>query len=47
MISLVGLDNVAVVETDDAILVCKLDKAQNVKDIVEQLKSKDQFKKFL
>ncbi|WP_103664293.1 mannose-1-phosphate guanylyltransferase [Gracilimonas amylolytica] len=47
MISLVGLDNVAVVETDDAILVCKLDKAQNVKDIVEQLKSNDQFKKFL
>ncbi|MEX0724559.1 MAG: mannose-1-phosphate guanylyltransferase [Gracilimonas sp.] len=47
MISVVGLDGIAVVETEDAILVCKLDKAQNVKDIVEQLKSKDDLKKFL
>jgi|AntRauTorcE11897_2_1112592.scaffolds.fasta_scaffold00013_66 mannose-1-phosphate guanylyltransferase len=47
MISVVGIDGVAVVETDDAILVCKLDKAQNVKDIVNQLKEKEEFKKFL
>ncbi|MEX0721121.1 MAG: mannose-1-phosphate guanylyltransferase [Balneolaceae bacterium] len=47
MISIVGLDGVAVVETEDAILVCKLDKAQNVKDIVEQLKEKEEFRKFL
>ena len=47
MISVVGLDGVAVVETDDAILVCKLDKAQNVKEIVNQLKEKEEFKKFL
>lgn len=47
MISLVGMQNVAVVETDKAILVCKLDKAQNVKDIVEQLKSDDKLKRYL
>lgn len=47
MISVVGLDGFAVVETEDAILVCKLDKAQNVKDIVDQLKSKEEFKRFL
>lgn len=47
MISIVGLEGVAVVETDDAILVCKLDKAQNVKEIVQQLKEKDEFQKFL
>jgi mannose-1-phosphate guanylyltransferase len=47
MIALVGVDNVAVVETDDAILVCNLDKAQGVKQIVEQLKSADDLKKFL
>lgn len=47
MISVVGLDGVAVVETDDAILVCRLDKAQGVKDIVQQLKDKEEFKKFL
>ncbi|MEQ8524246.1 mannose-1-phosphate guanylyltransferase [Gracilimonas sp.] len=47
MISIVGLEGVAVVETEDAILVCKLDKDQNVKEIVQQLKEKDEFKKFL
>jgi mannose-1-phosphate guanylyltransferase len=47
MISVVGLEGVAVVETEDAILVCKLDKAQNVKDIVQQLKDKEEFRKFL
>lgn len=47
MISVVGMDGVAVVETDDAILVCKLDKAQGVKDIVQQLKDKEAFRKFL
>ncbi|MDZ7805922.1 MAG: mannose-1-phosphate guanylyltransferase/mannose-6-phosphate isomerase [Gracilimonas sp.] len=47
MVSLVGMDNVAVVETEDAILVCNLNKAQNVKDIVDQLKSDPELKKFL
>lgn len=47
MISIVGLDGVAVVETEDAILVCKLDKAQGVKDIVQQLKDKEELRKFL
>lgn len=47
MISLVGMDNVAVVETEKAILVCKLDKAQNVKEIVEQLKSSVNLKTYL
>lgn len=47
MISLVGIDNVAVVETEDAILVCNLNTAQGVKEIVEQLKGNEEFKKFL
>ncbi len=47
MISVVGLEGIAVVETEDAILVCKLDKAQNVKDIVQQLKENENLKKFL
>lgn len=47
MISVVGLDGVAVVETEDAILVCKLDKAQNVKEIVQQLKDREEFQKYL
>ncbi len=47
MISFVGLENVAFVETDDAILVCDLTQAQGVKEIVEQLKGSDDLKKFL
>lgn len=47
MISLVGVEGFAIVETDDAILVCKLDEAQKVKEIVNELKSKDELKKFL
>lgn len=47
MISVVGLDNVAVVETEDAILVCNLDKAQGVKEIVDQLKGSTDFKRFV
>lgn len=47
MISIVGMEGVAIVETEDAILVCKLDKSQNVKEIVEELKSKEELRKFL
>lgn len=47
MISLVGMENVAVVETEDSILICDLNQAQGVKEIVEQLKGSEEFKKFL
>lgn len=47
MISLVGVENIAVVETENAILICDLTKAQGVKEIVEQLKSTPDFNKFL
>ncbi|HWU85255.1 MAG TPA: mannose-1-phosphate guanylyltransferase/mannose-6-phosphate isomerase [Rhodocyclaceae bacterium] len=38
LIACVGLDNVVVVETPDAILVAAKDKIQQVKDVVQQLK---------
>jgi mannose-1-phosphate guanylyltransferase len=47
MIALVGVENLAVVETDNAILVCNLDEAQGVKDVVNQLRSKEELKKYL
>lgn len=47
MISLVGMENVAVVETDDAILICDLNQAQGVKEVVEQLKGSSELEKFL
>ena len=39
LVTTVGLNDHVVVETADAVLVAHRDKAQNVKDIVEQLKS--------
>ena len=47
MISLVGVDNIAVVETEKAILVCNLNTAQGVKQIVEHLKENENFSEFL
>lgn len=37
LIATIGLDNIVVVETDDAILVCSKDKAQDVKKVVDIL----------
>ncbi|MBN2732774.1 MAG: mannose-1-phosphate guanylyltransferase [Balneolaceae bacterium] len=47
LIALAGVENLAVVETDDVILVCNLDKAQSVKQVVNQLKESEDKKKFL
>lgn len=47
IIALVGVENLAVVETDDAILVCNLDEAQGVKKVVNQLREKKELKKYL
>lgn len=47
MIALVGVDNLAVVETEEAILVCHLDEAQGVKEIVNKLKESSDTQKFL
>lgn len=47
MVALVGVENLAVVETEDAILVCNLDKAQGVKQIVNALKESEETERFL
>jgi mannose-1-phosphate guanylyltransferase/mannose-6-phosphate isomerase len=39
MVALVGVDEVVVVETDDAVLVAHKDKVQQVKDVVARLKA--------
>jgi mannose-1-phosphate guanylyltransferase len=41
IIALVGVENLAVVETEEAILVCDLDQAQDVKQIVNKLDGKE------
>ena len=38
-VSVLGADNLVVVETDDAVLVAAKDRAQEVKDVVEQMSS--------
>lgn len=38
LVATVGVDNLVVVQTPDAILVCRKDKAQDVKKIVDELK---------
>ena len=47
MISVVGLENIAVVETEYAILVCNLNNAQGVKQIVDQLNNTPDYTKFV
>lgn len=45
IIALVGMDDTAVIETDDAILICKISASQDVKKVVESLKEhKSSFK---
>ena len=39
MVAIVGMDNVVVVETSDAVLVMNKDRSQDVKKLVDQLKS--------
>ena len=39
LVSVIGLDNVIVVETKDAVLVASKDKAQDIKSVVNQLKA--------
>jgi mannose-1-phosphate guanylyltransferase len=41
LIALVGTNNLAVVDTKDAILICPLSQAQRVREIVEALESRD------
>lgn len=45
LIALVGLEGIGVVETDDALMVCRIEKSQDVREIVARLQ-KDPFQKY-
>ena len=47
LIALVGVENLAVVETEDAILVVNLNEAQGVKKVVEELRTDPKKERFL
>ncbi|MFA6449813.1 MAG: mannose-1-phosphate guanylyltransferase [bacterium] len=40
LVAAIGLEDIIIVETDDALLVCKKDRAQNVSGIIEELRKK-------
>ncbi|MDI6401875.1 mannose-1-phosphate guanylyltransferase [Balneolaceae bacterium ANBcel3] len=44
VISLVGLQGVGIIEADDALLICKLDKSQEVKKVYEKMTEKQKKK---
>jgi len=44
LVATIGVHNLVIVETDDVLLVCARDRAQDVKKIVEQLKDRKQHK---
>ena len=37
LVALLGVDNLIIVETDDALLICKKDRAQEIKSMVEEI----------
>jgi len=39
LVATIGLENIVIIDTPDALLVCAKDRAQDVKKIVEQLKA--------
>jgi mannose-1-phosphate guanylyltransferase len=43
LIAIIDVDNVVVVDTKDALLICNKSRAQNVKKIVEELKARKKF----
>jgi mannose-1-phosphate guanylyltransferase len=40
MVVTIGLEDIVIVDTDDVILVCHRDRAQDVRDIVQRLKER-------
>jgi mannose-1-phosphate guanylyltransferase len=47
LIATIGIKGLAIVDTGDALLICKKEKSQDVKKIVERLKSSREFDKLL
>ena len=41
LIAAIDVDNIILVETNDAILICKKDSSQRVKEVVDKLRHKE------
>lgn len=47
IMSVIGLENIGIIDTGNAILVCDLKKSQDVKKLIEKLKDEKHFQKYL
>ena len=47
LIATIGLEDVVIVSTKDSILVCKKDRVQDIKDLVQKLQNDEIFQKVL
>lgn len=47
IIATVGLDNLVIIDTPDALLICPADRAQDVRRVIAELEANDELKKFL
>ena len=46
LIALVGVEDLVVVDTPDALLVCRKDQAQRVREVIEKLKGEEGYRKY-
>lgn len=47
LIATVGVDNLIVVDTDDALLICSADESQKIKELIKKLKERNETQKYL
>ena len=45
--ALIGVENLVVVDTEDALLVCNKQDAQRVKDVLQRLQGDDKYGKYI
>jgi mannose-1-phosphate guanylyltransferase len=46
VVALIGVEDLVVVDTEDALLVCKKEEAQRVKEVLERLQGEDKYGKY-
>ena len=46
VVALIGVEDLVVVDTEDALLICKKDEAQRVKEVLERLRGEDEYGKY-
>jgi len=46
LIALVGVEDLVIVDTPDALLVCRKDQAQRVREVMEKLKAEEQYRNY-